>query len=346
MEAPLTDRGPGPLSGRTILVTGSTGFIGNTLCRALTGAGASVRGTVRAPGGAVAAGVEQVLLPDLVDRPSLKRAVAGADAVVHLAARVHVMRERARDLLAEHRRINVGGTAALLEAAAEAGVRSFVFTSTVKVVGEANTAPWTESEPTAPGDPYSRSKLEAETLVREWSVRYGLHAPILRLPLVYGPGVKGNMLRLLDWVSRGVPLPFGRVANRRSLVYVGNLAAAVEAVLVAPGAARETFFVSDQDDLSTAGLVRLIGEALGRRARLLPVPPAALRLAGRAGDLVARFRPFPLTSAEIARLLDSLAVDSSKLSRLTGYRPPYGVAQGLRATAAWYLASRGRAAEC
>ena len=320
-------REPRPLAGRAILVTGSTGFIGQPLCRELVAAGATVRGGSRSGGPHPVAGVERVQVPDPLDRRSVRASVAGIDAIVHLAARVHVMRESAADPLAEFRRANVEATAILVEEAAAAGVREIVLASTVKAVGEGNSAAWTEEVVPAPTDPYGISKLEAELVVRDAAQRYGMQTCALRLPVVYGPGVKGNMLRLFALVDRGVPLPFGSVANSRSLLYVGNLVAALHSVLEHPPDGAETFFVSDGRDLSLATLIRMIGEALGRPARLLPVPPRLLELA--------------LPRAESVRLIGSLTVDGSRLSGRTGYRAPHSVEQGLRATAEWYRSTAG-----
>jgi nucleoside-diphosphate-sugar epimerase len=314
------------LAGRTILVTGSTGFIGQPVCRGLLEAGASVRGASREGGQHPVPGVERIGVADPLDRRAVRAAVTGADAVVHLAARVHVMQERAANPRAEFRAANVEGTRVLAEAAATAGVRQLVLASTVKAVGEENSAAWTEDTPAAPADPYGRSKLEAELVVRELTERHGGRAAVLRFPLVYGPGVKGNMRRLFTLVDRGVPLPFGSVTNRRSLLYVGNLVAGVRSVLTNGFRGTETFFVSDGRDLSLAALVRLIGYALGKPARLFPVPPALLRLM--------------LPSAEAQRLIGSLTVDGSKLSRMTGYRAAHSVEEGLQATAEWYRATR------
>ena len=272
----------------------------------------------------------RVQVADSLDREAVRAAVTGADAVVHLAARVHVMRERAADPLAEFRRANVASTRLLAEEAAAAGVRQLVLASTVKAVGEVNSTAWTEETPPAPADPYGISKLEAERLLRDMPQRHGMRAAILRFPLVYGPGVKGNMLRLFALVDRGLPLPFGSVANCRSLLYAGNLVAAVRSVLEKPTEGAETFFVSDGRDLSLPSLIRLIGEALGKPARLLPVPPSLLRLM--------------IPGAEADRLIGSLLVDGSKLSRMTGYRAPHSVEEGLRATADWYRATKGREA--
>ena len=210
-------------------------------------------------------------------------------------------------------------------------MRQLVLASTVKAVGEGNwPRPGRKTRPPAPSDPYGTSKLEAERAVREVAHRQGIRAAVLRFPLVYGPGVKGNMLRLFALVDRGVPLPFGSVANRRSMLYVGNLVAAVRAALESPLDRTETFFVSDGRDLSLPALIRMIGKALGKPVRLLPVPPSLLRLV--------------LPAAEAERLIGSLTVDGSKLSRMTGYRAPHSVEEGLRVTADWYRTSNPREA--
>jgi nucleoside-diphosphate-sugar epimerase len=246
------------------------------------------------------------------------------------------MRDSAADPLAEFRRVNVEGTRALLEAAVDQGVEQFVFVSSVKAMGEHGDIPLTEEMPAMPVDQYGISKLEAEKLVREMALDAGLHAPILRLPLVYGAGMKANMLRLFDAVDRGVPLPFGRIRNRRSLAYAGNVSAAIEAVLRSRSSAQETFLVSDGEDLSTPELVRAIARGLGKRARLLPVPAALLRVAGHFGDLLGTFASVPLSTPAVSRLLGSLAVDSAKLRRVTGFCPPYTVSEGLSLTCRWY----------
>lgn len=317
---------------RVVLVTGATGFLGGHVCRALVGHGVRVRGLTRGTGAALPDQVEPYRATGLDDRRALADALAGVDGVIHLAARVHQGPATGRDDgPTGFRAVNVEGTRTLLDLAVAAGVQSFVLASSTKAVGEGGDAPYTEETPPAPADGYGRSKLEAEQLLRASR----LHAPVLRLPLVYGPGMKANALRLFDAVARGTPLPLGAVQNRRSFLFSGNLTAAVLSVLQHESGS-DTFFVSDGEDLSTAELARRIGRALDRPARLLPVPPAALRVAGRAGDLLARVTRWPLTSAAVDRLVGSLAVDSAKLSRATGFRPPYGVDDGLRITAQWY----------
>jgi nucleoside-diphosphate-sugar epimerase len=287
-----------------------------------------VRGASREGGPHPVEGVERVRVADPLDQQAVRAAVTGVDAIVHLAARVHVMRETAADPIAEFRRANVEGTRLLVEEAAAASAGQLVLASTVKAVGEGNSTPWTEDTPPAPTDPYGMSKLEAERAVHDVARRHGTRAAILRFPLVYGPGVQGNMLRLFALVDRGVPLPFGSVANRRSLLYVGNLVAAVRSVLENPPEGAETFFVSDGRDLSLPTLIRMIGDALGKRVRLVTVPPGLLRLA--------------LPAAEADRLIGSLTVDGSRISRMTGYRRPHSVEEGLRATAEWYRSTKRR----
>jgi UDP-N-acetyl-alpha-D-quinovosamine dehydrogenase len=325
----------------SILVTGASGFLGQHVCSALLAEGVAVRGLVRRPDGRLPPGVIPQLARGLDDLPALRQAIAGVEGVIHLAARVHMARSPSDT--AAFREVNVEGTRSLLEASVATGVRDFVFVSTVKVMGETSDEPWTESTPPAPADAYGATKLEAERLVREVASRHGLHAPILRPPMVYGPGMRANALRLFQAIDRGLPLPLGGIRNRRSLLYVGNMTAALRATLTTE-AGNDTFFVSDSQNISTSELVTAVARALGRPSRLVTVPVFLLRAAGLVGDLLARVRPIPVTSAAIDRLVGSLAVDSSKLARATGYSPPFSVAEGLRITADWYrtAARKGR----
>jgi nucleoside-diphosphate-sugar epimerase len=322
------------VSDRLILVTGASGFLGHHTCEALLARGTTVRGLVRSGGGP--RGIERVRCDDLLDRLAIRKAVEGVGAVVHLAARVHVMSDEAADPLAEYRRTNVEGTRVLLEESLAAGVRRLVLISTVKAVGEESDALLTEETLPRPTDPYGISKLEAERLVLGLASSGRTTASVLRLPLVYGPGMRANMLRLFDTVDRGVPLPLGGVRNRRSLVFTGNVVAAIERVLDTPAAAGEVFFVRDPADVSTPDLIRAIARALGRPARLVPVPAPLFRAAGVVGDLLAPWVRVPLSSPAVARLFGSLAVDASKLARVTGFEPPYTLVEGLRITAEWY----------
>ncbi len=317
-----------------VLVTGANGFVGKVVCRLLQACPLVVRGAVRSADRFVVEGVEPVVVGSIGPSTDWAEALDGVDCVIHLAARVHQMRDRAADPLAAHREVNAAGSERLARAAARAGVRRFVFLSTVKVLGEARDAPYTAEDEPAPSDPYGVSKWEAEQALWRVSRDTGLEVTVLRPPLVYGPGVGANFLRLMHMIERGVPLPFGAVQNRRSLVFVDNLADAIRVAAQSPAASDKTYLLSDGDDVSTPELVRRIAEAMGRRERLLAVPPrwirAMARLAGRA--------------AAAGRVLGSLAVDSRPIRRDLGWSPPYTMRQGLAVTAEWYRGCRaGRA---
>jgi len=310
-----------------VLVTGANGFLGRPLCAYLTEHGRSVAAAVRSRGAGAAAGADVFVTGDLGAAPDLMQVLSGVDAVVHLAGRAHVMRETSVDPEAAFRRANVDATRHLAQQAARAGAKRLVFLSSVKVNGECTTGrPFTEADAPAPKDGYGRSKWAAERVLAEIAVTTGLEVVIIRPPLVYGPGVKGNFLRLLKLADKAVPLPLASVRNRRSLVSVWNLCRLIEVAISHPAAAGETFLVSDQQDLSTPDLIRALGQGLGRPSRLLPMPPPLIRGAGR---LLGR-------GALVARLLDSLRVDSAKATRLLGWRPAVSAGEGLRRTAAWY----------
>ena len=312
---------------RTALVTGAAGFVGRFVCDALTARGWRVRAALRRPGSAQGPGNESVVVGEVGPGTDWTGALAGVEAVVHLAARVHVMREDAGDPLAEFRRVNTLGTAHLAARAAVAGVRRLVLVSTVKVNGEqTGGTPFRETDPPAPQDPYAVSKWEAEGSL--WEVAGGgrLEGVVVRPPLVYGSGVGGNLRRLLRALDGGWPLPFGAVDNRRSLIGVWNLADLHATTLEHPEAAGETVLAADGEDLSTPGLLRRLARGLGRPARLLPVPVGLLRLAGR---VLGR-------ADEVERLCGSLRVDAGKARRVLDWSPPVTVDEGLRRTARWY----------
>jgi nucleoside-diphosphate-sugar epimerase len=309
-----------------ILVTGASGFVGRTLLPLLQSAGNRVRGAVRRehlfPGG-----VESCVVGDVGPATDWHEALTGMDAVVHLAARVHVMHDAESDPIAAFRAVNVAGTEHLARSAATAGVRRFIYLSSVKVNGEATTEqPFREMDAPAPEDAYGVSKWEAELALHRVALETGLEVAIIRPPLVYGPGVGANFLRLVRALDRGLPMPLGSLSNRRSLIYVGNLVDAIIACLENPAAAGKTYLVSDGEDLSTPELVRGIASALDRPARLIPVPPALLRLGGR---LLGKGK-------EVDRLLGSLTVDSGAICSDLGWAPPFSLTQGLEATAGWY----------
>lgn len=312
------------------LVTGATGFVGQRLLAALLARGEPVRAVTRAAV-ALPPGVEHATIPGIDVHTEWTVALRGIETIFHLAARTHVLKDGAADPLREYRRINTEGTARLATAAARCGVRRFVFLSSVKVNGEATTArPYTEHDTPRPEDAYGQTKWEAERALRAVTQHSAMEAVILRPPLVYGPGVKANFLKLMDLVARGVPLPLGAVHNRRSLVYVDNLVDALCTAAVHPAAAGQTFMVSDGEDVSTADLVRALACALGVRPRLLSVPPALLTAAGTALG----------RRALVARLTGSLQVDAGFLRETLTWQPPCTLEQGLAATAAWYRQRR------
>ena len=305
---------------RSILVTGATGFIGGTLIRRLLGDGRAVRAAIRQTTPGLPAEAELVAISDIGPETNWRRAVDGADAVVHLAARAHMTGENTPDALPSFRAVNAAGSATLARAARDAGVRRLVLLSTTTVYGDRSLGrPFDEASPLAPATPYARSKLEAEQLVAEALQGSSTEFVVLRPPLVYGAGAKGNFERLVRLVGRGIPLPLASVRNRRSLVYVGNLVDAIVRSLDHPGAAGRTYVVSDGEDVSTPELVARIAAALGRRARLIALPPALLRTAG---TLIGR-------ADEVARLLDDMAVDSSRIRRDLGWKPPFTFDEGL-----------------
>lgn len=310
---------------RRVLVTGAGGFVGRALLPVLAGGGWEAVGALRCPAGT--AGVEARIVGDIGPDTDWRAALQGVDAVVHLAARVHVMRDAAADPLAEFRRINTAGTRRLAEQAAAAGVRRLVYLSSVKVNGEATDGrPFREADPPQPRDPYGISKMEAERALAEVAAATGLETVVLRPPLVYGPGVKGNFRSLMDLVRRRLPLPFGAVANTRSLIGLANLAGAIALCLDHPAAANRVFLLRDGEDVSTPELVRRLAHALGVPPRLVPVPAAALRLAGQ---LVGR-------AAAVERLLGSLAVDDAAIRRDLGWRPAASLDSGLAEAVAWH----------
>ena len=313
-----------------ILVTGPTGFVGSALvARAAADPALQVRIALRRRDERPTARVELASVGELAGDTDWSRAVAGTDAVVHAAARVHVLRESVADPLAEFRRVNVEGTMRLARQAAEAGVRRFVFLSSIKVNGEGTTAgrPYTADDPPAPVDAYGVSKYETEERLRQLASATGMELVIIRPVLVYGPGVKGNFRTLLRWLDRRVPLPFGAVHNQRSFVAVGNLVDLIVVCLSHPAVAGRMLLVSDGEDLSTTELLRRTAAAMGRPARLVPVPEGALRFAARL-----------LGAADVAqRLLGWLQVDIDGTRASLGWSPPIRVDDALRETAAHYL---------
>lgn len=313
------------------LVTGANGFVGRALCAELLRQGHSVRGAVRNQA-APPSDVEVVTTGAIDGVTDWAEALRDVEVVIHLAARVHVMRETADNPRLAFVGVNVHGTENLARQAVRAGVRRLVYVSSVKVNGEQTTATqsFSETDQAAPQDPYGVSKWQAEQLLQGIAQACGLEVVIVRPPLVYGAGVKGNFIRLLRAIDRGIPLPLASARNARSLIYVGNLASALIACATHPAAAGQTYLVRDNEDVSTAQLVGKIASVSGRSDRSFCFPGALLRavalLLGRAG--------------QVDRLFGSLRVSDAKIRRELGWTPPYSLEQGLQATVDWY-GSRG-----
>jgi nucleoside-diphosphate-sugar epimerase len=303
-----------------VLVTGATGFVGRALCNQLSAIGHTVIPAVRHGSDLP----NEVVTGDIGLSTDWRMALAGCDAVVHLAARVHMMRERSQDPLALYRETNTEAALNLARQAAQAGVRRFVFISTIKVNGEGRDEPYRETDAPAPEDAYAISKWEAEQGLHRIAQETGLEVVILRPPLLYGPGVKANFLRLLRVVARGWPLPFGAVCNRRSLLYLGNFVDAIRLCVEHPGAAGQTFLLDDGKPVSTPDVASALARAMNRPARLLAVPVGVLQFVG---TLLGK-------RAEVARLAGSLYVDSSAIRSRLGWKPPFSMEEGLAATVA------------
>ncbi|MEE8351666.1 MAG: NAD-dependent epimerase/dehydratase family protein [Rhodospirillales bacterium] len=314
-----------------VLVTGATGLVGNALCPVLLAAGHEVIAAVRDPASPkIPSGVIARSVADIGPDTDWTEAIANADAVVHLAARAHILQDRNKDPEAAFMRINADGTRRLAEAAAGATVKRFVYVSTVKVMGERSERPFTETDTPHPEDAYGRSKLAGEEALLEITDETELEPVILRSPLVYGPNTKGNLVSLMKIFSMPLPLPFATVNNQRSLINVNNLVGAVVAALSHKSAAGEVFFVRDGDDVSLPGLLRLVASSLGRPVRLFPVPTALLRLAG---TLTGK-------TAVMKRLLENLQVDDGKIRRQLGWAPRFGIEQGLKEMADWFTSGK------
>jgi UDP-N-acetyl-alpha-D-quinovosamine dehydrogenase len=316
-----------------VVVTGANGFIGSHLCRRLVESSKEVTACIRAQADAsLLAAIPGHLrihrIPSVGGDADLARIFLSADAVIHLAGRAHVMRETVAAPLDEFRKVNVGGTANLASLAAQQGVKRFIYMSSIKVNGEAtNGHPFRADDPPGFSDPYGQSKWEAEERLRQIAAGTTMQWVVVRPPLVYGPGVRGNFLTLLRAVFRGFPLPLGSLHNRRSLVSVFNLSDFVCLLLDHPAAANSRFLVSDQHDLSTPDLLRSIAQALHRPSRILPCPEAALHVA--AAVLGRR--------SATQRLCSSLVVDTQKATDSLCWSAPTTLSWGLSRTAEWFL---------
>lgn len=311
-----------------VLVTGASGFLGGHLARALRAEGAvGASRTLQSD-----SSIEWVPPFDPADTRAARAALIGVDTIIHAAGRAHVLRETHTDPLAVFRDVNVAGTRVMLDAARDVGVKNFMLLSSVSVYGDQVSGRVSAATPTAPSTPYGVSRLEAEQLVRD---ALSITTTILRLPMAYGPGMKGNPLRLFDLVARGVPLPLGSIANRRSLLYVGNLVEAVRRLLAVALPTGSILLAADAEPVSTPALVREIATALSRRSRVFPLPIPLLRGFALSGHRLLGDR-FPLGPDALWRLESSLELDAEPLWHVAG-PPTHDRQSGLAATAAWYV---------
>jgi len=320
----------------TILITGATGFVGSVLVKRLLLDGVRLRAAVLAgeDAGHLPAEVERIVVEPLSESSDFSAALRRVDTVIHLAARVHIMRDMATDPLGEFRKVNLHGTERLARQAAEAGVKRLVFMSTIGVNGSfSGSRAFSERDHPCPHNPYSVSKLEAEIGLRAITEKTGMELVIVRAPLIYGPGNPGNFLSLLRVIVKGIPLPLGSVANLKSFLYVENLADALALCVTAPKAAGQTYLVSDGEDVATPELIRRLARALDRPCRLLPFPTNLIRLAGKMSG----------KSRAVEQLLGSLQVDSSKIRNVLGWAPVFTLEQGLEKTATWFKNSKLKA---
>jgi nucleoside-diphosphate-sugar epimerase len=313
----------------TVLITGASGFVGRTLCKRLMADGYQVRGAVRSA-------AQITVLPSMVERVQVgdigldtdwSKVLGGINRIVHLAARVHVMRENTANPILAIREVNVKGTECLAQQAIKAGVKRFVYLSSVKVHGEGRTTAYNEKDDPGPMDPYAKSKWEAEKILCNVVKETGMEIVILRSPLVYGPHVKANFLRLLEMADSGIPLPLRSINNRRSFIYLNNLVDAIITCMKHPKAAGQTYFVSDGEDISTPELIRRISSSLGKPTRLFPFPPVMLKMVGIITG----------KSVTIDKLLRSLTIDCSKICRELGWQAPFSMERGLKETGDWYM---------
>ena len=307
------------------LVTGANGFVGSALVQACQNCGVAVRAAVREGINNSPSMVEVASVGQVDGHTDWSKALSEVDVVIHAAARVHIMQDNSGDPLTEFRRTNVDGSVNLARQAAASGVRRFVFLSSVKVNGEHTDGrlPFSEEEMASPEDAYGISKHEAELSLRQIADETGLEVVIIRPPLVYGPGVKGNFRNLLRLADTFLPLPFGAIHNRRSMIYLGNLVDFTLKAAEHPLAANQTFLISDGEDLSTTELFQLTRKGLGRSPRLIPVPPFFFRVLGK----LAR------KDEVVGRLLGSLQVDSTKAQQLLRWTAPFSSKYGLLDTA-------------
>ena len=314
-------------NGKVTLVTGANGFVGRALCHAMLHHGWTVNAGVRreCP---LPKGAKPVVVGELHGETDWANALRGVQVVIHAAARAHVIRETSATPMDEFRKVNVVGTENLGYAAAANGAKRLVFVSSIGVHGwwTQPGKPFVEKDEASPYNAYTLSKWEAEQSLVRISNETGMEVVIVRSPLVYGAGAPGNVAQMLNFLAKGIPLPFAAVKNLRSLIYVENLVDALRVCATHSNAAGQTYLVSDGQDISTPDLLKQLGAGMRMPIRIFPCPAAVLKFAGKLSG----------KSDQIERLLGSLQVDSDKIRRDLNWQPPYSLQQGLQATADWY----------
>jgi len=304
-----------------VLVTGANGFVGSALCKVLAEKGVQVTAVTRHS--VTSSDNLSIVNKDITKDTNWKSTLENIQTITHLANRAHVMKESADNPYLAYKVINVDATINLARQAIEAGVGRFIYISSIKVNGERTTnKPYTELDAPRPEDDYGKSKYEAEEALKALCKGTNMELVIIRPPLIYGPSVKANFLNLMNLCNKHIPLPFGCVQNKRSLVYIENLTSFIMVCLTHPNAANETFLVSDNDDQSTASLIRAIKNTLNRPTLLLPVPIFALEFIFSALN----------KKNLLDRLINNLHVDTSKSQTLLDWHPPYSFKEGIRAT--------------
>ena len=313
------------------LVTGGSGLVGFALLHRLSATGRQVKASYRKlPSYRLPSGIEPIVIESMTASTDWTSALQGVDAVVHCAARVHVMRDDVTNPLDAYRQVNVVGTLNLARQAMQLGVRRFIFVSSIKVNGESTELgqPFCADDKPAPRDPYGVSKLEAEEGLRELTAKGAMELVIIRPPLVYGPGVKANFATMVKWVARGLPLPLGGIRNLRSMVALDNLIDLLVTCVSHPAAAGQIFLVSDDEDVSTTELLRRTAAAMGKPSRLMPAP-----------DFLLKFCASLMGKRDMAqRLCGSLQVDISKTREILDWKPPLSLDQGLEKAVATFMA--------
>jgi nucleoside-diphosphate-sugar epimerase len=320
---------------KNLLITGSTGFIGSYLLQTLSQQKYQITGAVRKDFYSPLSIPMKIVKVDNIDeKTNWQEALQGIDTVIHLAARAHIINETIPNPEAEFIKVNTQGTANLVKQSIQAGVKHFVFISSIGAMTTQSDRILTENSPCLPDSPYGRSKLQAEKALIELSKDSNMTWTIIRPTLVYGPSNPGNMERLMKLIKKGLPLPFGAIKNRRSFVFVGNLVDAIITCLDHPNAANQIFLISDNQDVSTPELIRLIAQQIQQPCQLLPVPTTLLRFLGYLGDRVESIsgKNLPFNTYNIDRLLGSLYVDSSHIQKTLDWQPPFTLEQGLALT--------------